>query len=67
MSSVSLSLEQAHSLAMECLQANGCDSANARAAVDRMIQAEGDLCPSHGLFRLPWYTAAVKSGRNLSI
>jgi len=63
MSSVSLSLEQAHSLALECLQANGCDTANARAAADRMIQAEGDLCHSHGLFRLPWYTAAVKSGR----
>ena len=60
MSSVSLSLEEAHSLAMECLLVNGCDSANARAAADRMIKAEGDLCHSHGLFRLPWYTAAVK-------
>ncbi len=63
MSSISMSLEEAHDLAMKCLQHNGCDSANARAAADRMIQAEGDQCHSHGLFRLPWYTAAVKSGR----
>jgi len=48
---------------MECLLFNGCDEANARAAADRMTQAEGDLCHSHGLFRLPWYTAALKSGR----
>jgi len=63
MSNVYLSLEEAHRLAMKCLLLNGCDEANARAAADRMIQAEGDLCHSHGLFRLPWYTAAVKSGR----
>ncbi len=63
MSSISMSLEEAHDLAMRCLQQNGCDSANARAAADKMILAEGDLCHSHGLFRLPWYTSAVKSGR----
>jgi len=58
-----MSLEEAHALALNCLLANGCDEANALAAADRMIQAEGDLCHSHGLFRLPWYTAGVKSGR----
>ncbi len=63
MSTIHLSLEEAHSLAMDCLLKNGCDEANARAAADRMIQAEGDLCHSHGLFRLPWYAGAVKSGR----
>lgn len=63
MSTVHLSLDEAHSLAMDCLLKNGCDEANARAAADRMIQAEGDLCHSHGLFRLPWYAGAVKSGR----
>jgi len=63
MSKVHMSLEEAHELAMNCLQVNGCDEANARAAADRMIQAEGDLCHSHGLFRLPWYSAGVKSGR----
>ena len=63
MDQVHLSLKEAHALAMKCLLLNGCDEANARAAADRMIQAEGDLCHSHGLFRLPWYTAALKSGR----
>ncbi len=58
-----MSLEEAHALATKCLLLNGCDEANARAAADRMIQAEGDLCHSHGLFRLPWYAAGVKSGR----
>ncbi|MFT5740205.1 MAG: delta1-piperideine-2-carboxylate reductase, partial [Gammaproteobacteria bacterium] len=43
--------------------ANGCDEDNARAVANRMIQAEGDRCYSHGLFRLPWYCSAVKSGR----
>ncbi len=61
MSNVHLSLDEAHALAMKCLLHNGCDEANARAAADRMIQAEGDLCHSHGLFRLPWYSAALKS------
>jgi delta1-piperideine-2-carboxylate reductase len=63
MGKVHMSLEDAHTLAMRCLLANGCDEANARAAADRMIQAEGDLCHSHGLFRLPWYASGVKSGR----
>jgi delta1-piperideine-2-carboxylate reductase len=62
MNNVHLSLDEAHALAMKCLLHNGCDEANARAAADRMIQAEGDLCHSHGLFRLPWYTAALKMG-----
>jgi delta1-piperideine-2-carboxylate reductase len=60
---VHLSLEETHSLATKCLLANGCDDANANAAADRMTQAEGDRCHSHGLFRLPWYANAVKSGR----
>jgi delta1-piperideine-2-carboxylate reductase len=63
MNDVHLSLEEGHALATKCLLANGCDEANARAAADRMIQAEGDRCHSHGLFRLPWYRAALKSGR----
>ena len=63
MEKVNLSLEAAHELAMECLLANGFDDVNASAVADRMIQAEGDRCYSHGLFRLPWYCSAVKSGR----
>ncbi len=60
---VNLSLKDAHSLAVKCLLANGCDEANAEAAAGRMMQAEGDLCASHGLFRLPWYCSGVNSGR----
>ena len=58
-----MSLEEAHALATKCLLHNGCDEANAHAVAERMIQAEGDHCHSHGLFRLPWYVAGVKSGR----
>ena len=63
MASIHLTLEAAHELAMKCLLVNGCDHENAKASADRMIQAEGDKCHSHGLFRLPWYCKAVKSGR----
>ena len=63
MNKVNLSLESAHGLSMRCLLHNGCDEANARAASDRMVQAERDRCHSHGLFRLPWYAGGVKSGR----
>ncbi len=58
-----LTLEQAHDLAVKCLLANNCDQANAEAAAARMVQAEADLCHSHGLFRLPWYAQGAKSGR----
>ena len=63
MSSVHFTLDQARALARDCLLANGCDDDNARAAADRMVQAEADLCHSHGLFRLPWYCSALQSGR----
>lgn len=63
MTKVHLTLKDGRELAIKCLLANGCDLENATAVADRMIQAEGDLCHSHGLFRLPWYCQAVKSGR----
>ncbi len=63
MTSVQMSLEYAHGLAVKCLTINGCNEANANAVAGRMVQAEGDLCHSHGLFRLPWYASGVKSGR----
>ncbi len=63
MDKIHLTLKEAHKLAMKCLLANGCDHENATAVADRIIQAEGDQCHSHGLFRLPWYCHAVKSGR----
>lgn len=63
MSTIRLSLDEARALAETCLSRNGLDAENTRAVADRMIQAEGDLCHSHGLFRLPWYVGGVKSGR----
>lgn len=58
-----LGLDEARDLARTCLKTNGCDEANATAAANRMIDAERDGCSAHGLFRLPWYVAALKSGR----
>jgi delta1-piperideine-2-carboxylate reductase len=63
MAKVHLTLKEGRELAIKCLLANGCDLENSTAVAERMIQAEGDLCHSHGLFRLPWYCQAVKSGR----
>jgi delta1-piperideine-2-carboxylate reductase len=60
---IHLTLTKAHELAMKCLLVSGCDHENASAVADRIIQAEGDMCHSHGLYRLPWYCNAVKSGR----
>ena len=60
---ISLTLEQAHTLATESLEECGCDENNARAVADAMIAAERDLCKSHGLFRLPGYLASLKSGK----
>ncbi len=60
---INMNLEDAHQLAVDCLANNGCDEINAIAIADRMIDAERDCCHSHGLFRLPWYAAGVKSGR----
>lgn len=60
---IKMSLKEAHELAVSCLSKNGCDAVNAQAIAGRMIQAEGDMCHSHGLFRLPWYAKGVKSGR----
>lgn len=63
MGDVTLSLEDAHALAVRCLSHNGCDAPNTQAIADRMIEAERDGCHSHGLFRLPWYAKGAKSGR----
>ena len=63
MTDIKMTLAEAHDLALSCLIANGLDDMNARAAADRMIEAERDQCHSHGLFRLPWYAGGVASGR----
>ncbi len=63
MTTVRMSLKEANELALKCLLANNLNQENAEAVAHRMVQAEGDMCHSHGLFRLPWYAKAANSGR----
>jgi len=60
---IHMTLTEAHTLALSCLTQNGINDENATAIADRMIEAERDMCQSHGLFRLPWYVGGVTSGR----
>ena len=43
--------------------ANGCDTANAEALADIICRAERDGSHSHGLFRVPGYVKALRSGK----
>jgi len=58
-----LTLEQIHTLARACLLDNGCDQANADAVASTVTCAERDGAVSHGLFRIPGYVAALRSGK----
>ena len=63
MNNISLTLDQVHRLAFDALVSNGCNDENATAVADTITAAERDKCHSHGLFRLPGYVAALKSGK----
>ncbi len=63
MTEITLSLQEIHSLAVQCLTAHGCDAANATAVADVITAAERDGCHSHGLMRLAGYVAALDSGK----
>ena len=63
MSTLSLTLEEIHSLAHDAMTANGCDEANAGALADTVMRAERDGSHSHGLFRVPGYVSALRSGK----
>ncbi len=63
MTDVRLSLEAVHDLAFRALRGAGCDEDNASAVAETITLAEGDLCHSHGLFRLPGYLASLRSGK----
>lgn len=60
---VQCSLDDVRTLAFDCLSANGCNEDNAKAVAATILAAERDGCASHGLFRLPGYVAALKSGK----
>ena len=63
MSTISISLDEIFDLAKKTLLFNGCDEENASILSDTIMCAERDGSLSHGLFRLPAYVVALKSGK----
>ena len=63
MSTVELKLNTIYKLAEDAMRANGCDKANASALADIICRAERDGSHSHGLFRVPGYVNALRSGK----
>ncbi len=63
MSKVTLELDEIYKLAHDVMLANGCDSDNAAALADIICRAERDGSHSHGLFRVPGYVKALRSGK----
>src|SRR5215470_15847869 len=59
---VTLSLDEAHTLVARILETNGCSPRNAAVIATTVIAAERDGAGSHGLFRMPGYVATLKSG-----
>lgn len=63
MNTIELSLQEIEDLAERVFTANGCDQANTGALVRTVVTAERDGSMSHGLFRVPGYVAALRSGK----
>ena len=63
MSMVTLELDDIYQLAYDVMLANGCDRDNAAALADIICRAERDGSHSHGLFRVPGYVKALRSGK----
>ena len=63
MSGVDLTLDEISALIIRVMLANGCDDENAMALADIMTRAERDGSHSHGLFRVPGYVKALRSGK----
>ncbi len=63
MTTTDLSLEEIYALARDAMLANGCNDANADALADIVMRAERDGSHSHGLFRVPGYVKALRSGK----
>jgi len=60
---VTLTLEEVRALATSVLLHLGASQDNADAVADVITTAERDDCKAHGLFRLPGYCGALRSGR----
>ena len=63
MATISFPLEEIFQLIKSVMLYNGCDEANAAALADIMTRAERDGSHSHGLFRVPGYVKALRSGK----
>lgn len=63
MSTQEIGLDGIYNLAKKVMLANGCDTANAEALADIICRAERDGSHSHGLFRVPGYVKALRSGK----
>lgn len=63
MSTVDLSISEIYDLSYKTMISNGCDEPNATALSDIISRAERDGSHSHGLFRVPGYVKALRSGK----
>ena len=63
MSITNLTISDIYDLAYKTMIVNGCDEANANALADIISRAERDGSHSHGLFRIPGYVKALRSGK----
>lgn len=63
MSGHTLTLEQAHQLAVQALTSHRTDPDNASLVADALVAAEADGQKGHGLSRLPSYCAQAASGK----
>ena len=63
MTTTNMTLDEIYALTRDVMLANGCDTANAEALADIVTRAERDGSHSHGLFRVPGYVTALRSGK----
>ncbi len=63
MTTTTLTLQEIYQLAYDVMIKNGCDHPNASALAKIVQTAERDGSHSHGLFRVPGYVKALKSGK----
>lgn len=59
MDKITLTLKEAYQLAFDTLTTHGISAQQADAIADTVMRAEGDECAAHGLFRIPFYLAAL--------
>ena len=63
MNTVKMTLSEIELLSRKVFISNGCDEENTLALVRTIVSAERDGALSHGLFRIPGYIAALRSGK----